>query len=98
MAKPAPPRDAVSVVVPVHNAADRLGKVVPSWADNLHKLGRGYEILVVDDGSTDTTPAVLEQFVGRIHHLRVLNHGTHRGFGASLRTALAEVQHPLLFY
>jgi glycosyltransferase involved in cell wall biosynthesis len=98
MAKPAPPRDAVSVVVPVRNVADRIGRLVSTWADTLHKLGRGYEILVVDDGSTDNTPAVLEQFVGRIHHLRVLRHDTQRGFGASLRTALAEVQHPLLFY
>jgi glycosyltransferase involved in cell wall biosynthesis len=98
MAKPAPPRDAVSVVIPVHNAADRLGRLVSTWADALHKLGRGYEILVVDDGSTDATPTALGQFVGKVHHLRVLTHDTHRGFGASLRTALAEVQHPLLFY
>jgi glycosyltransferase involved in cell wall biosynthesis len=98
MAKPAPPRDAVSVVIPVHNAADRVGKVVPAWAGALALLGRGYEILVVDDGSTDATAAALEQLAGRVNHLRVLKHEARRGFGACLKTALAEVQHPLLFY
>ena len=98
MAKPAPPRDAVSVVIPVHNAADRVGKVVPAWADALARLGRGYEILVVDDGSTDGTAAALEQLAGRVNHLRVLRHDARKGFGACLRTALAEGQHPLFFY
>jgi glucosyl-3-phosphoglycerate synthase len=45
----------VSVVIPVRNAADRAGKVVSGWADYLPRLGREYEILVVDDGSTDGT-------------------------------------------
>ena len=98
MAKPAPPRDAVSVVIPVHDAADRVGKLVPAWADALARLGRGYELLVVDDGSTDGTAAALEQLVGRLHHLRVLRHDARRGFGACLRTALAEAAHPLFFY
>ena len=98
MAKPAPPRDAVSVVIPVHNAADRVGKVVPAWADFLARCGRAYELLLVDDGSSDGTAAVLEPLAGRLHHLRVLKHDTRRGFGACLRTALAEAQHPLFFY
>jgi glycosyltransferase involved in cell wall biosynthesis len=86
------------VVVPVHNAADRVGKVIPAWADLLARLGRGYELLVVDDGSTDGTTAALETLAGRVNHLRVLRHDARRGFGACLRTALAEAQHPLLFY
>jgi glycosyltransferase involved in cell wall biosynthesis len=98
MAKPAPPRDAVSVALPVHNAADRVAKVVPAWADFLARLGRGYELLVVDDGSTDGTAAALEPLAGRLNYLRVLKHDTRRGFGASIRTALAEAQHPLFFY
>ncbi|HUR53268.1 MAG TPA: glycosyltransferase family 2 protein [Gemmataceae bacterium] len=98
MSKPSPRRDGITAVVPVHDAADRLDKLIPAWAAALDKLDRPYEILVVDDGSTDTTPTVLEKLAARVPHLRVLKHEARRGFGASLKTALAEAAQPLFFY
>ena len=88
MAKPAPPRDAVSVVIPVHNAADRVGKVVPAWADALARLGRGYELLVVDDGSTDGTGAIL----AARKDVQVIRHAVNRGYGQSLIDAFCCAQ------
>lgn len=99
MAKPAPPRDGVSVVIPLHNAADRLEKVVPAWGDALARTGREYEIVAVDDGSTDASPAVLEKLAaGRVKHLRVFRHEARRGFGACLKTALPEAKNSLFLY
>jgi hypothetical protein len=98
MAKPSPPRDPVTVVIPARNAADRLERVVPQWADTFARYGREFEILVVDDASTDATAAALERLAGRVRSLRVLRHDAYRGFGACLRTAVAEARHPLLFY
>ncbi len=98
MAKTSPPRDPVTVVIPVHNAADRVEKVVLQWADLLARHGREYEILLINDGCHDATPAVLEKLGARVKHLRVLNHAQQLGFGACLRTALAETSHPLFFY
>jgi glycosyltransferase involved in cell wall biosynthesis len=99
MSKPAPIKEGITVVIPVHNSADRLEKVVPSWGDALARLGRDYEIIVVDDGSTDGTTAILEKLTaGRVKFLRSLKHDMQKGFGACLRTAVAEAKQPLFLY
>ena len=99
MSKAPPLRDALAVAIPVHNAAERLEKTLSVWADALARLGRDYQILVVDDGSTDATATILEKLAaGRIKHLTTFRHETHRGFGACLRTALEATTQPLFFY
>jgi glycosyltransferase involved in cell wall biosynthesis len=98
MAKSAAPRDGVTVVIPAHNAAAALERVLPAWGAVLTNLGRPFEIIVVNDGSTDGTAAALAGLAQRVPHLRVLHHDARRGFGASLRTALTEAKQPLLLY
>ena len=98
MAKPAAPKDGVTVVIPAHNAAAELQRVLPAWGAVLTNLNRPFEILVVNDGSTDNTAAALAELVKRVPHLNILTHETPRGFGACLRAALAESKQPLLLY
>jgi glycosyltransferase involved in cell wall biosynthesis len=93
MPEPAAEPPPISVVIPVHNAAAVLDKAVGVWLDALGKLGRDFELIVVDDGSTDGTAETAERLP-----VRLLRHETRRGFGACVRTALAESRHPLFFY
>jgi glycosyltransferase involved in cell wall biosynthesis len=97
MSKSAPPRDGLTVVIPAHNAADALDKVLPAWGNVLSNLNRPVELIVVNDGSTDGTAAVLQKRAST-PHLRVLTHETRKGFGACLRAALDDAQHPLFLY
>jgi glycosyltransferase involved in cell wall biosynthesis len=87
------PADAVTIVIPVHNAADRIDRVA-GWRVAMEKGSRPFRILVVDDGSTDGGAAK----ISGLPHTRVLRHETRHGFGACLRTALAETSTPLFFY
>lgn len=64
----------------------------------LSKLDRPFEILLVDDGSTDATPDRAQAIAARNPDVTVLTHSSPLGFGAAIRTALAKARHPLFFY
>lgn len=71
----------VSVLIPSYNAAPFLAASLDSI---LPQLAAGDEIVVVDDGSTDETPAVLARYADRV---RVVQ-GRHTGLAAARNTAL----------
>ena len=97
---PLPPiaTQPLSVVLLAHNAAAHLEAVVTDWCTYLNGLDRDYELLLVDDGSTDKTAALAAGLAERSPRLRLLRHDKHQGEGAALRTGLAQARHPLLFY
>jgi glycosyltransferase involved in cell wall biosynthesis len=88
----------ISAILLARNEEPHLEAVVTAWATVLDGLNREYELLLVDDGSTDRTAAVAAELAARFPRLRVLRHEEHRGRGAALRTALAAATKPLLFY
>src|SRR5437016_13834006 len=84
----------ISAILLAYNAAAELEEVVAAWDAYLASLSRPYEMIVVDDGSTDETRDRLGLMAGGIPHLRVLAQEQHAGVGAALRTALREARHP----
>jgi len=82
----------LSVVLPAFNEAGNIERVVADAAAYLDTQGIRYEINVVDDGSHDDTPRVLERLRRSAPYLRVLRHARNRGYGAALRTGLSAVR------
>lgn len=78
----------LSVIIPVYNEAATLEEIIT----RVRATGLVDEIVVVDDGSTDSTPAILTRLeqAGR-PPLRILRHQQNRGKGAAMRTGLAAV-------
>jgi dolichyl-phosphate beta-glucosyltransferase len=73
----------LSVVIPAYNEAHRLGDTLERIVEYLRERGESYEILVVDDGSTDRTAALAEEHRNR--GVWTLQLATNRGKGGALR-------------
>jgi len=73
------PEVDLSIVLPVYNEAGSLPSLIPEVTAVLNKLGRSYEIVAVDDGSSDDSVAVLRQLQEDEPHLRIVQF--RRNFG-----------------
>jgi glycosyltransferase involved in cell wall biosynthesis len=85
-----------SVVIPAFNQSENTGEVVRGVAAALEPLGRGYEVIVVNDGSSDGTGAVAEQLASENRRVRTVSHASHLGYGAALQTGFRHAKYPLV--
>jgi glycosyltransferase involved in cell wall biosynthesis len=82
-----PGRVDVSVLVPARDEADNLPEFVAQCAAALGTAPFSFEVVVVDDGSRDATPAVLADLQARHPFLRSVRHRSGRGIADALRSA-----------
>ena len=78
----------VSVVIPAHDEAGSIGATVEAVASALRAAGRDYEVLVVDDASTDGTGAIVAAMGERDARIRLLRSHYANGFGFAVRAGL----------
>ena len=78
----------LSVVIPAFNEAARLPRFLSSVIEWLRESGLDFEILVVDDGSSDATTTAARECAPGEARLRVLRHERNAGKGAAVRTGM----------
>lgn len=78
----------LSVVVPVYNETRRLRDTLPQLLSYLHSLNHTYEIVIVDDGSSDGTPELAGQILRTESDARVLAQGRNRGKGHAVKVGM----------
>jgi dolichol-phosphate mannosyltransferase len=83
---------AVSIVVMAYNEAKNLPAVVTDIGASLCAAGVPYEVLIVDDGSTDETPTVCAELQEASPCVRTIRHAANRGLGGVYRTGFAEAR------
>ncbi len=87
----------LSVVIPAYNEEESLGYVLRDTLKDLPKAVADYELIIVDDGSTDRTPLIAESFAKRNKRVRVI-HQQNRGFNKAMISGLRAAKKPYVAY
>jgi len=88
----------ISFVLPAYNEEANVTEAIRRARDVAHRLCSAYEIIVVDDGSTDGTAERVETAATGHTDLVLLRHPRNRGYGEALRTGFRAAQHELVFF
>ena len=77
---------SLSVVLPAYNEEDNIESTVNSCLLYLDKRFSDYEVIVVNDGSSDNTSDIVQKLSITSNSIKLINHDINRGYGSALRT------------
>ena len=86
----------LSLIIPAYNEGAVIENTVREALRELPSLGEDWELIVVDDGSCDSTAAIAEK-AGAGHPVRVVRYEKNRGKGCAVKTGVFEARGELLF-
>jgi glycosyltransferase involved in cell wall biosynthesis len=89
---------SVSVFFPCYNEQENVGRTVEKALGVLETLDADFEVIIVDDGSSDGTGQIADDFARRDARVRVVHHPHNRGYGAALQSGFKAATKELVFY
>lgn len=92
------PLPSVSVVIPMYNEEESIEHALECAVSGLESYGGDYEVLVVDDASTDRSPELVARAAAANPRIRMVRHEVNRKLGAALRTGFAAAAKDVVLY
>lgn len=89
---------SISIIFPAYNEEENIVEVVEQARDVISKLFNDFEIIVVNDGSHDSTGTIIDDMKQREPSLLPVHHEQNRGYGATLRSGIEAASKELVFF
>src|SRR5205814_1684539 len=88
----------LSVFFPAYNDSGTIASMVIRAVQCASELTSDYEIIVVNDGSVDSTPQIVDELARTYPQVRVVHHPKNRGYGGALQTGFRTATKSFIFY
>jgi len=89
---------AISVFFPCYNEQPNVARTVENAREVLERIGADFEIIIVNDGSSDQTGDIADALAGRDNRIKVVHHRRNLGYGAALQSGFRAATKELVFY
>jgi glycosyltransferase involved in cell wall biosynthesis len=89
---------SVSLVIPMYNEELNIEHAIRAGVEALEKYADGWELIVVDDASTDASPRIVERAAAREPRIRMIRHERNRKLGGSLKSGFAVATKDVVLY
>ena len=90
-------KPTISVVLPAYNEAENIESVIDKALLVLHDFAENYEIIIINDGSNDSTGKLLTQLSKSNPHIHPIHHSKNLGYGAALRSGFKNARYDYVF-
>lgn len=88
----------MSVIFPAFNEEGNIRRTVETIVRVLPKVATSWEIIVVDDGSSDATASICDDLKTRYPEVEVICHRQNKGYGAALKSGIMAAKYDLIFF
>ena len=89
---------SISAFFPCYNDEKSIGKMVDDTTLTLKSLTPNFEVIVIDDGSSDNSRKILKKLAQKNKSLKLVFHEKNKGYGGALRSGFAKASKDLVFY
>src|SRR5918997_1565639 len=93
---PRPP--SLSMFFPAYNDGGTIASLVIRAVQVASRLTPDFEVIIVNDGSSDTTREIADELARTYPQVRAIHHPANRGYGGALRTGFSEATKELVAY
>jgi len=88
------PFKQLSIFSPAYNEEFVIKKTLTAAVKVIPLIAETYEIIVINDGSTDRTREIVEDIISTNSRIKLISHVTNQGYGAAIKSGLAAARYP----